>query len=104
MPVDTIDHWFAVKLTTEDVAKQWGLLWSVRNREAAKCGDLVLAQDSTIRDERRRREIAEALTEQYVQDYKDVVRASNSGKFGRTLRDIGIAVAAFLVGRELSGR
>lgn len=53
LPLDTLDHWYAVKRTTEDVARNFTVLWSVKRAEADSCAELTRAKDKSLDDLRR---------------------------------------------------
>ena len=102
LPPDSLRHWATVKATTEDLLHDRTVLYAVKRSEAATLRAALATCDSTKAALGTIAANNSALNEECRAQYKDLDRRVKRGRLGRTLRDIGIAVAAFLVGRELS--
>ena len=100
LPLDTLDHWHAVKLTTEDVAKDYKVLYAVKRAEADTCSKLVVSQAGTIAHQSMLLGRCEAEVEREGLDRDKWFRAAE----GRKKAAPWLVLAGFVVGVVVGGR
>jgi hypothetical protein len=100
LPLDTLDHWYAVKRTTEDVAKTYGVLWAAKRTEADSCSSLVESKDRSIADLRRAYASLEAENRANEERYREAFLAGER----RKRRAPWVAAAFFGLGLFLGSR
>ena len=100
LPLDTLDHWYAVKLTTEDVAKDYKVLYAVKRAEADTCSKLVVSQAGTIAHQGMLLERCGAETERLEEDRDRWFRAAERRKKAAPW----LVLAGFVVGALVGGR
>ena len=100
LPKDTLDKWYAVKLTTEDVAKDYKVLYAVKRAEADTCASLVVSQAGTIAHQSMLLGRCEAEVEREGLDRDKWFRAAE----GRKKAAPWLVLAGFVVGVVVGGR
>ena len=100
LPKDTLDKWYAVKLTTEDVAKDYKVLYTVKRVEADTCARLVASQAGTITRQGTLLERCGANVERLEEDRDRWFRAAERRKKAAPW----MVLAGFVVGALVGGR
>ena len=100
LPIDTLDQWYAVKLTTEDVAKDYKVLYAVKRVEADTCASLVVSQAGTIAHQGMLLERCGAETERLEEDRDRWFRAAERRKKAAPW----LVLAGFVLGVVVGGR
>mgnify|MGYP001474769280 CR=1 FL=1 len=100
LPKDTLDKWYAVKLTTEDVAKDYKVLYAVKRVEADTCARLVVSQAGTIAHQGMLLERCGAETERLEEDRDQWFRRAERRKKAAPW----LVLAGFVLGVVVGGR